>query len=99
MSEVEVNAIVVSFPDGQSKQMTIEDARKLYEQLDALFGSREKETRIVIEREHWPRWWGTTQTFLHDDSSYKPMPIENPTVWCSTGQPCGDVTVSGPWSS
>lgn len=60
-----VSAIQIEYADGESKQLSVEDARALYEQLHELFG----ENTVVVpsvpkiidfERERQPEPWKRT---------------------------------------
>lgn len=81
--KVKVAAIQIQCPDGDVKQVSIEDARELYKQLDELFGEAcvPPMQPIVIERREWPRWkplWVSGNEPIRTDS---PAP-QLPQVWC-----------------
>lgn len=86
MSEkIKVAAIQIQYPDGEVKQISVEDARALFQQLEELFGSKTvvmPSTPIVIEKDRWPRWqpmWVHETPIVRD-----PMPHEAPQIWCCT---------------
>ena len=81
--KVKVSAIQIQYPDGESKQLTLEEARELYNQLEGLFGDKTTyvpSAPIIIERDRYPlvpRW---TDHTLRSDS-----PLTNlPQIWCCT---------------
>lgn len=89
MSEkIKVAAIQIQYPDGEVKQISVEDAKALFQQLEELFGSKTvvmPSTPIVIERDRWPRWqpmWVHETPIVRD-----PLPHEAPQVWCCTESP------------
>jgi hypothetical protein len=79
MSKVKVKSIQIAFPDGFVKEMSIEDAKELFKQLEELFGSVPviiPSVPVIIEREVWPRWVGPYVT-------ERPTYYDNtPQVWC-----------------
>lgn len=77
--KVKVSAIQIQYPDGDVKQLTVEDARELYKQLDDLFGKVyvQPQQPIIIERREWPRWTSPPVTI---DA---PKPLA-PQIWCCT---------------
>jgi hypothetical protein len=80
MSEkVKVNGITVAFPDGSTKELSIEHAKELYSQLNELFGSKVvlPSYPVVIEREVWPRWGQPMWVS-------EPSRTVEPPVWCSS---------------
>ena len=83
--KVKVAAIQIQYPDGDVKQLSLDDAKELFEQLEGLFGSKTTylpSQPVIIERERYP-WrpmWhsstGTTEQLKID------TPVETPKVWC-----------------
>jgi hypothetical protein len=82
-NQVKVKAIQIEYPDGSTKQLTIDDARELHRQLETLFGVRIETTPgpVIIERDWWPRW---RQVWSSDDviDTGTPLPLQSPQVWC-----------------
>lgn len=83
---VKVAAIQIQYPDGDVKQISIDDARALFNQLNELFG--EKVTYIpsrpiVIERDRWRRWWDDHWTV---SDTPKPPRVQETTIWCVAGK-------------
>ena len=76
MSKVE--SIIVAFPNGERRELTIEEARALHSQLNELFGTKDVPIYITSR---WPRivenpqpiYWTSEQT-----------PSGPPEVWCKT---------------
>ena len=89
MSErVKVASIVVVFPGGERKEMTLDEAKALHQQLAELFGIAPAVVQIptYIYRDRWPRiidtgptpmWYETQPTIA------TPLPAL-PNVWCKT---------------
>ena len=89
MSErVKVASIVVVFPGGERREMTLDEAKALHQQLAELFGITPTVVQIptYIYRDRWPRiidagpqpvWYETPLT------TATPLP-SLPTVWCKT---------------
>ena len=83
--KVQVAAIQIQYPDGEVKQLSIDDARELFKELEGLFGSKTTylpSTPVVIERDRYP--WST---FLYDQSLQPVVdepPPKTPKVWCCT---------------
>lgn len=72
--------------------LTIEQARKLRDELDAIFGmSTPTITKeIIIRRDYWPYWWGvcTDTPPVSPDITWTintgtALPGDAVTVWCS----------------
>ena len=85
--KVKVAAIQIQYPDGEVKQVSIEDAKALFQQLEELFGEKTvvvPSQPVIIERDRWPRWqtidWG--KPVMQD-----PLPHEELQVWCCAEQP------------
>ncbi len=81
--KVTVNGITVAFPDGSIKELSIDHARELFNQLNDLFGSKVtimQNYPVVIEREVWPRWG--QPTFISSPDT--PTMPECPQIWCSS---------------
>lgn len=52
--KVKVSDIVIQYPDGESKQVSVADARELHKQLDELFGKKNvtmPTAPVIIERD------------------------------------------------
>jgi len=83
MSKVKVDAVVIQYPDGSRKSLSIEDARALYRELAELFGhpTAIPPVPIVIERERWPRW---APTWTDDGTPHQvpAVPDLTPRIWC-----------------
>ena len=83
--KVKVAAIQIQYPDGDVKQLSLDDAKELFEQLEGLFGSKTTylpSQPLIIERERYPWrpvWYSSTDvtTQLKIDT-----PVETPKVWC-----------------
>lgn len=67
--KAEVTGIVIAYPDGTTKKLSLDDAEQLYSQLDKLFGEKERivpqpypvwPRPWIIERDRWTRWTTTT---------------------------------------
>lgn len=57
---IELSAIVLTTDDGREVKLTVEQARSLHTQLEALFGEKVKylpQQPIYIERYRYPRLW------------------------------------------
>ena len=83
--KLKVASIVIQYPDGETKELSLEDARALHEQLDDLFAKPLPwPTRpIIIERERtWPHWW---QSPTCEPAQTPKMPYTKPQVWCKAG--------------
>lgn len=85
--KVKVASIRVEYPDGDEKEMSIEDAKALHKQLSELFGETNVPTvPIIIERDRWPRWYGSgtylVDTGVGDSLSSGDSPPPQPQVWC-----------------
>ena len=86
--KVKVAAIQIQYPDGEVKQVSVDDAKELYRQLHDLFGEKvvyQPSVPVIIERERWPRWtpyWTDTTQPVIDITG----PPERPTIWCCTDQ-------------
>jgi len=80
-----VNAIVLQYPDGDTKELSIDDAKALYRQLDELFGKSVEYVPtqpLVIEREQWPHWMPLI--WCKDEGQFTPSsPPQQPQVWCT----------------
>lgn len=85
--KVKVSSIVVVFPGGERREMTIEEAKALHAQLAELFGNKTVtiETPTYVYRDRWPRiidngptplWYETQPT------TGAPQRHGLPTVWC-----------------
>lgn len=69
---------------GQTVELTINEARDLYEQLAELFGPKyTPSTPIVIERDHWP-WPGRWQPYWYESPTCSP-PGRQWEVTCGVG--------------
>lgn len=84
MTRVQVKSIVLAFSDGTEHVLPIDDARKLYRQLDELFGDNASvivnPSPVIIERDRWP-WWYESQTPYDIPQTWnQPFPI----VMCSS---------------
>jgi len=86
--KVKVVSIVVVFPGGERREMTIDEAKALHLQLAELFGAKPLvvEVPTYVYRDRWPRiieagpqpvWYETPLTLA-------PPPSSLPTVWCKT---------------
>ena len=86
--KVKVASIVVVFPGGERREMTIDEAKALHLQLAELFGAKPLvvEVPTYVYRDRWPRiieagpqpvWYETQPT------TATPLP-SLPTVWCKT---------------
>jgi hypothetical protein len=70
-------------------ELSIEDAKDLYEQLKGLF-EREKEIQfvpsqpIIIEKDHWPYPWQPYQPIWYDITKDKKGSLQYPQIMCST---------------
>ena len=81
--KVRVASIAIQYPDGERKELTVDDAKELYSQLCELFGENHWVPNIplVIERGRWPRW---EPVMLHPPSTAAPVPeLHKPQIWCS----------------
>lgn len=86
MSKVNISSIQVQFPDGEIKQMSLDDAKALFEQLKDLFGSKTvvmPSPPVIVEKDrYWPQprpliQWEASKPEVRD-----PLPEEAPDVWC-----------------
>lgn len=87
MSEkVKVASMVIQYADGDTKVLSVDDARELHAQLAQLFAKPESWTRcpITIERTAYPWWWGTTWL---PPQGYNHCVDVTPKVFCSEDQP------------
>ena len=83
--KVRVAAIQIQYPDGDEKQLSVEDARELFKQLEGLFGEKIQYipgAPVIIERDRYPwrplwtdRGTGTLR------AGELPPPTQ-PLVWC-----------------
>jgi hypothetical protein len=86
--KLKVAAIQIQYPDGEVKQVSIEDAKELFKQLEELFGDKTvvvPSTPVIIERDRWPRWqpmFTDSTPVVRDPSSH-----ESPQVWCCAETP------------
>jgi len=55
--KVKVASIVVVFPSGERREMTLGEAKDLYDQLAELFGIKQPviSVPVYVQRDHWPR--------------------------------------------
>ena len=89
--KVKVASITIEYPDGDIKELSVENARELYRQLNELFGVPAISLPpgpIIIERERWPRWREpfTVNSPHTQPATFSPSPIENPRIWCSAAR-------------
>lgn len=73
--------------------LTIEQARMLRNELDALFGQPSTATttkEIIIRRDYWPYWWGiytdtqpVSPNITWAINTSDALPGDAVTVWCS----------------
>lgn len=91
--KVKVASITVQYPDGDTKDISIEDAKQLFKQLEELFGDKTAvvpSMPVFIERDRWPRWYDHTMTpqpFFNSPSPSPttPTPFIRPLeVWCKS---------------
>lgn len=76
--EVKVGHLVIEFPDGTDKPMTVEHARELHRQLSKLFNADTPQATVYpvyVSRHEWP-WWRPM------DDWTKWQPHEQPRIWC-----------------
>ncbi len=73
MDEVRVEKLVVRI-NGISIELTIEEAKKLQESLNQLFGS---EKEIVIQKEYWPYWVEKPITYPWATYTFPNSPFDN----------------------
>lgn len=78
--KIKVQAIQIAFTDGSTKNLSIEDARVLYQQLEELFGSQPVSipTPIYIERDRYPHWINPSQPYY--------VGTDKPYVYCCTSE-------------
>lgn len=84
--KTEVKSIVIQYADGQTKELSVEDAKALHRQLDELFGEVPACAPVVIERTRWPYWWppySTPVTWKSYTTTQRPLDC-TPTVYCKT---------------
>jgi hypothetical protein len=84
MSEkVKVASIVVVFPGGERREMTLYEAKALYVQLAELFGSKPAviSVPVYVQRDHWPRIIDTPQPVWYETQPNTGRP-GFPQVWC-----------------
>lgn len=81
-----ITSIKIQYPDGETKDLSLEDAEALHQQLDELFGSKTTvlPRPIVIEHDpyRYPRW--PRLPVWRGDSIDVAMPPMNTKVWCCT---------------
>ncbi len=81
--KVKVAAIQIQYPDGDVKQVSVEDARDLYQQLDELFGDKTVYVPgqpVVVERDRYP----FRPMWTSPPPSICETPVEKATVWMCT---------------
>lgn len=70
---IELSAIVLDTGDGREVRLTVEQARSLHRQLDALFGERVRyvpSQPVYIPWRTWPRdWWDYSPRITWCDST------------------------------
>lgn len=81
--KVRVNKLIVRI-NGVSIELTIEEANKLQDSLNKLFGP---EKEIVIKKEYWPYWverpvTSVTYPWAYYHSSNPEWDNMHPTVYC-----------------
>jgi len=83
--KVKVKSIQIAYPDGDSKELSIESAKALYAELGKLFEVKvvatPAPTPIIIERERWPRWYPPQEPL-------RPWVTDTPSapqIWLSDG--------------
>jgi len=56
--KVKVASIVVVFPSGERREMTLDEAKVLHAQLAELFGIKQPVISVpaYVQRDHWPRY-------------------------------------------
>lgn len=94
MSEIKVKSLIIQYPDGSSKVLSIEDAEALYDQLHELFGIEDgkpvfvpmPEPVIIRERTPWfEKRWITPQVFMK--TTPNTGEFERPQLFCSASEP------------
>ncbi len=84
MSEkVKVASIVVVFPGGERREMTLDEAKALHAQLAELFGSKPAviSVPVYVQRDRWPRIIDTPQPVWYETQPNTGRP-GLPQVWC-----------------
>lgn len=80
MSKTEIKSIVIQLPDGKTMEMSLDDARALYGQLDELFGDVRGQPvsyPVYINEPHSPNF-----PIWIDDNTSTPRKTDFPTIWC-----------------
>ncbi len=84
--KVKVASIIVVFPGGERREMTLDEAKALHAQLAELFGIKPLTIEIptYIYRDRWPRIIDTPQPVWYEtqpNTGTQP-PAGLPQVWC-----------------
>ncbi len=80
-NKVKVSSIQIQYPDGEVKQVSIDDAQELYKQLEKLFGEKTQyipSKPIYIARDRWPYWREQFFTAGEGDTGNP----STPKIWC-----------------
>ena len=82
--KVKVASIIIEFPDGELKEMSVDDARELCRQLRMVFSQVPLNHPVVIERSQYPHW---RDIYVHNSPPAQlpctEPPAERPRIWCS----------------
>ncbi|HRV18809.1 MAG TPA: hypothetical protein P5317_12465 [Myxococcota bacterium] len=67
--KLRVTSIVLTTANGMRVELTIPEARELYDQLTEMFGKTPVNTPVIIDRHHWPMPWRPYQPMWVSDQT------------------------------